>query len=124
MRDKPESFVPKEAGFTEAERAYLDAQPLARIATAAADGRVDVAPVGLHRDGDELVIRGLDLRSTYKYRFIGENPRAALVVDDMVSLDPWRPRGIKVHAEATIDASGDREVIRLWPTRKWSWGIE
>lgn len=110
--------------FTDAERAFLEGQRLARIATASADGRVDVAPVGLHLDGDELVVMGRDLKRTYKYNFVRQNPRAAIVVDDLASIDPWRPRGIKVHGRATIETREGRETIRLVPDRKWSWGIE
>jgi pyridoxamine 5'-phosphate oxidase family protein len=110
-------------GLTDAEREFLTSQRLARFATASADGRVDVAPVGLHVDGDEFVVVGRDITNTYKYNFVRSNPHAALVVDDLVSTDPWRPRGVKVHGRATIEARDGREVIRVVPERKWSWGL-
>jgi pyridoxamine 5'-phosphate oxidase family protein len=110
--------------FSAAERAFLDGHRLARFATASPDGRVDVAPVGLHVDGDEFVIVGRDLRNSFKYNFARRNPHGALVVDDLASTDPWRPRGIKVHGRAAIEERDGREMIRLVPERKWSWGIE
>ncbi|HEX6116784.1 MAG TPA: PPOX class F420-dependent oxidoreductase [Solirubrobacterales bacterium] len=113
-----------DVSLTAAERAYLEGRRLARFATAAADGRVDVAPVGLHLDGDEFVVVGSDIRHTYKYNFVRANPHAALVVDDLASTDPWRPRGVKVHGRATIEERDGREAIRLVPERKWSWGLE
>ncbi len=112
-----------EVVLTDAEREFLAGQRLARIATAAADGRVDVAPVGLRLDGDEFLVVGRDITNTYKYNFVRSNPRAALVVDDLVSVDPWRPRGVKVHGRASIEEREGREVIRLVPLRKWSWGL-
>jgi pyridoxamine 5'-phosphate oxidase family protein len=112
------------ATLTASERAFLRGQIIARIATAAPDGRVDVAPVGLHLDGDEFIVVGRDITHTYKYNFARANPHAALVVDDLASTDPWRPRGVKVHARASIEERDGREVIRLIPERKWSWGID
>ncbi len=110
--------------LTGSERAFLEGHRLARIATASPDGRVDVAPVGLHLDGDEFIVAGRAIRRSYKYNFARANPHAALVVDDLASTDPWRPRGVKVHASASIEERNGHEVIRLVPKRKWSWGIE
>jgi pyridoxamine 5'-phosphate oxidase family protein len=39
-------------------------------------------------------IRGHDLANTKTFRDIARYGRAALVVDDLASTKPWRPRGI------------------------------
>ena len=49
--------------------------------------------------------------------------RAAIVIDDLASTDPWRPRGIEVRGRAET-LNGDRPLIRIHPERIVSWGIE
>jgi pyridoxamine 5'-phosphate oxidase family protein len=116
--------------FTDKEREFLDAQPLARIATASGKTlEPDVAPVGFDFDGTYFYVGGYDLKKTLKYINVGSNPKVALVVDELVSVDPWDVRGIKVHGVAQIVSregymGGPRSYIRIEPTRKWSWGIE
>ena len=48
--------------------------------------------------------------------------RAAIVVDDLASVDPWRPRGIEVRGRAEA-VDGDRPLIRIRPDRVVSWGL-
>ncbi|MEZ5145028.1 MAG: PPOX class F420-dependent oxidoreductase [Acidimicrobiales bacterium] len=111
--------------FTEAEAAYLAEQRLLRLATARADGsRVDVAPLGFRFDGERFHLTGYDITKTMKYFHIRANPNVALVVDDLVSVDPWTPRGVKVHGTATIEETDGRSHIEITPTRVWSWGLE
>jgi len=45
------------------------------------------------------------------------------VIDELLSVDPWQPRGIEIrgHAEAI---EGERPRIRIQPERIISWGIE
>jgi pyridoxamine 5'-phosphate oxidase family protein len=110
--------------LTEAERAYLASQPLARLATAKPDGRVDVAPVGFRFDGHRIVVGGYDITKTMKFFNVRTNPRAAIVIDDLASTEPWTPRGIKFHGSARIIDDGEgRAAIEIVPDRKWSWGI-
>ena len=110
--------------FTAAERAYLTAQRLGRIATASADGQADVAPVTFAVNGDDVLVGGLDIARTLKHRNVLATGNAAIVVDDLASVDPWQPRGVKVHGPAVIETAGNgRPRIRLTPTTIWSWGI-
>jgi hypothetical protein len=56
------------------------------------------------------------------------NGQVALVVDDLASRQPWRPRGIKIHSRADIVERkhgyvGAGAYIRVTPARKWSWGV-
>ena len=111
------------AVFTDAEREYLAGQWLARLATASADGQPDVSAVGFSVDGDTIVSGGLDLTKTVRYRHLQSNPRASLVVDDLASVEPWRPRGVKVRGRATLEDDGGKPRIQIKPDTVWSWGI-
>jgi len=83
--------------FSETEIAYLKTQPLARIATVSKDGQPDVAPVCFDFDGTYFYVgRVMDLAKTLKFKNVQTNPRVALVIDDLESLEPFTPRGIKV----------------------------
>jgi pyridoxamine 5'-phosphate oxidase family protein len=120
-----ESFTEKTVSFSEAEKAYLADQRLLRIATVADSLEVDVAPVAFRFDGERFHIGGLDNPRTLKYKNVKANGRVALVVDDLKTVDPWRPRGVKIHGRARIVVRPDgREIIEVQPERKWSWGIE
>jgi pyridoxamine 5'-phosphate oxidase family protein len=47
----------------------------------------------------------------------------AIVVDDLASTDPWRPRGIEVRGRG--EAIGlPTPLIRVHPERIVSWGLE
>jgi pyridoxamine 5'-phosphate oxidase family protein len=55
-------------------------------------------------------------------------PKVALVVDDLETIEPWKPRGIKIHGHAEV---GERQgrfgtglYIAVLPQVAWSWGIE
>ena len=108
--------------FTEAELAFLQdsERRLGRIATVGPDGMPHVTPTGWSYDTehDAIVVGGQSLRRTKKYRDIGRTGRAALVIDDV--LPPWRPRGIEIRARAELLD----DVIRLYPVRIVSWGLE
>lgn len=111
------------AVFTDAEVEYLRSQRLARLATASNAGQPDVSAVGFAVDGDSIVSGGLDLTKTVRYRHLQGNPQATVVIDDLASVDPWRPRGVKVRGEVTIEDDGGRPRIRIRPSVVWSWGI-
>jgi pyridoxamine 5'-phosphate oxidase family protein len=51
-----------------------------------------VVPVGWSFDAheDTIEIGGFDLERTKKYRDVSRTGRAAVVIDDIASLDPWR----------------------------------
>ena len=109
--------------FTAAELAYLDAQPLMRFATASTSGRPDVAPVSFQVDGDDIVTAGFDITHTVRYRNIETNPRAVLVVDDLATVDPWSPRGIKIIGSARIETVDGAPRFRITPEVIISWAL-
>lgn len=115
--------------FTERELAFLKTQRLLRLATVAADGQPDADAVGFVFDGSVFIIGGHKLAQSRKYRNVHSgNHKVSLILDDLASIDPWTPRGIKVHGVATAETrvgqfgQGDYLIIR--PTTTWSWGIE
>lgn len=114
--------------FTQTELEYIRSQKLARIGTASAEGRPDVAAVAFDFDGEYFYISGYVNQRTHKYRNTKANPRASLVIDDLASERPWRPRGIKLFASVDfVQRSGyvgEKEYLRLKPLRKHAWGLD
>jgi pyridoxamine 5'-phosphate oxidase family protein len=111
--------------FTQKEIEYLEEQRLARIATVDSDdAQPDVAVVGYEYDNNQIHVAGFNIQKTIKYHHVRANPLVALVIDDLESVDPWRPRGIKIYGRAVTMLHGGREVISVTPIKKWSWGIE
>ena len=111
--------------FTEAERDYLRGERrLARIATVSADGTPHVTPVGFTYNTDlgTIDVGGLDLTATKKFRDVQRGGRAAIVIDDLASVDPWRPRGVEVRGAAEAITS-PAPLIRIHPARVVSWGL-
>lgn len=109
--------------FTEAELEYLASQPLMRFATASLSGKPDLAPVVFEVDGDDLVTGGFDITHTVRYRNVKVNPQATVVIDDLASVNPWSPRGIKVIGTATIETFNGGERFRITPKVIVSWAI-
>jgi pyridoxamine 5'-phosphate oxidase family protein len=121
--------------FSEKEVEYLRGQRLGRIATVSPDGSPHVVPVGfrLASDAQTIEIGGHGLSRSKKWRDLKANPRIALVVDDLASINPWAPRGIEVRGRAELNEEGgserfgggwDNVWIRVVPERIVSWGIE
>jgi pyridoxamine 5'-phosphate oxidase family protein len=114
--------------FSEKELAYLKSQRLARIATASSDGQPDVAPVGFDFDGECFYVGGFNITKTIKYKNVLVNPRVSLVIDDLESVNPMRPRSIKLHGKADIVSregyAGTGPYIRIRPELIWGMGIE
>lgn len=111
------------SAFTEAEIEYLQSQPLMRFATASPSGKPDVAPVIFDLDGDDIVTAGFDITHTARYRNIQRNPQATLVIDDLASIDPWSPRGVKIIGTASIETIDGAPRFRIEPKVIISWAI-
>lgn len=113
--------------FSEKEVDYIKSQRLARIATVSKELQPDVAAVGFEFDGQYFYIGGIRQTKTYKYKNVANgNSRVALVIDDVESVDPWKPRGIKIHGQAElVDRAGQfGPYLKINLTKTWSWGIE
>jgi pyridoxamine 5'-phosphate oxidase family protein len=120
--------------FSTAEINYLQSQRLARIATAGRDCQPHVVPVAFryNPETETLDVGGHGFAQRKKYRDVQRNPRVAIVIDDLASVDPWRPRMIEVRGEAEILPTGgetvgrgfDPPMFRIRPKRIISIGIE
>jgi pyridoxamine 5'-phosphate oxidase family protein len=111
--------------FTESELAYLTGgRRLGRLATVGADGTPHVVPVGwIYNAARETIdIGGHELERSKKFRDVARSGRAAIVIDDLASLEPWRPRGIEVRGRAEA-ISLPTPLIRIHPGRIVSWGL-
>ncbi len=118
--------------FTEQEIAYLRRQPLARFATLSATGQPDVVPVAFEFDGSVFWVGGSgeSVLTTRKVRNVRDgSPKVALVVDDMVSFDPFIARGVRVYGDAgepveRVGMVGPGFYIKVTPRVSWSWNLD
>jgi len=115
--------------FTEDEVAYLTSQPLARIATVGDDDQPDVVPVGVEFDGTYLWVGGRAPERTRKFINVrAGHAKVALVVDDLVTTDPWTPRFLRVYGTAELmerpGRFGPGTYMRITPEISWSWNLE
>ena len=119
--------------LTDTERAYLQSQPLGRLATVDASGAPQNNPIGVFLDEEtgDIVVGGHAMGATRKFRNVQANPHVALVIDDLVSADPWTVRGLEVRGTAVALSDVDppvpfmsREVIRITPTWVTAWGLD
>jgi pyridoxamine 5'-phosphate oxidase family protein len=112
--------------FTEAELRYLTGgRQLGRVATVGADGTPHVVPVSwiYNAATDTIDIGGYELERSKKFRDVARGGRAAIVIDDLASIDPWRPRGVEVRGRGEAIRL-PTPLIRVYPERIVSWGLE
>ena len=118
--------------FTAEEVAYLRSQPLGRLATVSPEGQPDVVPVAFEFDGANFWVGGpgASVLATRKFRHVlAGNRRVALVVDDLVSFEPFIARGIRIYGDADRPVERDGMVgpgsyLRITPAVSWSWNME
>jgi pyridoxamine 5'-phosphate oxidase family protein len=111
--------------FTAQELAYLhEGRKLGRIATVGADSTPHVVPSGFvhNLELDTIDVTGRAVDETKKFRDVARNGRAAIVIDDLASIDPWHPRGLEVRGQAEA-ISAPEALIRIHPERIVSWGL-
>jgi pyridoxamine 5'-phosphate oxidase family protein len=67
-------------------------------------------------------VGGRDFAATKKFRDVARSGRAAIVIDDLASTNPWRPRAVEVRGRAeALDER--RPIVRIHPDRIVSWGL-
>src|SRR5438128_830675 len=111
--------------FREAELRYLaGGRQLGRIATVGADGTPHVVPVGwiYNAARDTIDVGGRELERTKKFRDVASTGRAAIVIDDLESTEPWRPRAVEVRGRAEAIPL-PTPLIRIHPERIVTWGL-
>jgi len=123
------------AQLTAAQIEYLASQRLGRIATAGADRKPHVVPTSFRYNPElgTVDVGGYHVDTTKKYRDVQANAFAALVVDDLVSVDPWTPRMLEIRGRAEAIAAGGEALfgrgfgeafIRIYPEKINSFGID
>ena len=111
--------------FSEAELRYLTGgRQLGRIATVGADGTPHVVPVGwiYNAARDTIDVTGIELERSKKFRDVARTGRSAIVIDDLESVDPWRPRGVEIRGRGEA-LTLPTPLIRIHPERIVSWGL-
>src|SRR3954454_22839600 len=112
--------------FTEAELRYLiGGRQLGRIATVGADGTPHVVPVAWIYNAvrDTIDVGGHELQESKKSRDVPRSGRAAIVIDDLESTDPWRPRAVEVRGRGEAIAL-PTPVIRIHRELFFIWGLQ
>ncbi len=118
--------------FTKDEIAYLSEQPLGRLATVGPHGQPQNNPVSFRYEAESgsLLVGGHNMGATQKFRNARARPLVSLVVDDIVSFQPWVVRCLEIRGTADAVEDHDptmrgfsREVIRIRPTRILGFGI-
>ena len=98
-----------QSSLTSAEIAYLQSQRMARIATVGSNGQPHVVPVAFRYNPETktIDIGGHDgFAKRKKWRDVMNNPKVAVVIDDIVSVNPWKVRGIEIRGEAEMLMTG------------------
>jgi pyridoxamine 5'-phosphate oxidase family protein len=120
------------SSFSDPELRYLTSERrLGRLATVDPKGRLHVVPIGMWRFNPALRtidIGGHNFAATKKFRNVSATSRAAFVVDDLASVDPWRPRSVMIEGSAqalqgSAETNGEA-IIRITPETIVSWGLE
>jgi pyridoxamine 5'-phosphate oxidase family protein len=119
--------------LTDAHVTYLASQRLGRLATAGADHKPHVVPTsfGYNPELGTVDVGGHRAATTKKYRDVQATGWAAIVVDDLVSVDPWSPRMLEIRGPAEAIPTGGESLgngfgaafIRIYPEKVNSLGI-
>jgi pyridoxamine 5'-phosphate oxidase family protein len=113
------------ASFTEAEVEYIAENFIGRVATTSPSGQPHVVPVAYRFDGKTITFGGNDLTKTLNFRNMMANALVAFVVDDVVSVTPWKARGVEVRGRAEPVYTEDGTVaVRIIPSDVRSWGLD
>ncbi|GAB0105800.1 PPOX class F420-dependent oxidoreductase [Nocardia sp. JMUB6875] len=124
--------------FTDAERAYLATQSLARLATVNKNDQPNLVAVGFRLNADGTIDIGGPNPNAQRYRNVRGNEHVSIIIDDMTPNEPgevkpgWG-RGVEIRGVAEIVTVEDipvapdwfsHEVIRIHPRRIHSWHID
>lgn len=120
--------------LTDAQIEYLRSQRLGRIATAGADHKPHVVPTSYRYNPDLGTVDcgGMHVSTTKKFRDVQANGWAAIVVDDLASIDPWTPRMLEIRGRAEALETGGADLrpgfgdafIRIHPEKVNTYGID
>jgi pyridoxamine 5'-phosphate oxidase family protein len=119
--------------FSEIELGYLGGQRLGRLATRRPDGTLQNNPVGFRYNAGTgtIDVTGHGMAGSRKFRNVAATGEVAFVVDDLLSVQPWRVRCLEVRGRAeALVAPADSAygtaapIIRIHPRRVISFGLD
>jgi pyridoxamine 5'-phosphate oxidase family protein len=116
----------QKVAFNKEEMKFLEESRLARLATVSASGQPHVVPIGFEFKDGFFYFGGYHITKSLKFRNIQKNNKVGLVVDDLISTNPWRPRFVIIRGTAEIlteEGSGsidERTTIKITPQVKRS----
>jgi pyridoxamine 5'-phosphate oxidase family protein len=121
------------AELTAAQIDYLAGQRIGRLATAGADHKPHVVPTSFRYNADlgTIDVGGQHVDTTKKYRDVQQGGWAAIVVDDLMSINPWQPRMLEIRGRAEAIPTGGAGLgpglsgafIRIHPEKVNSFGL-
>lgn len=121
------------AELTASHIEYLASQLLGRLATAGADHKPHVVPTSFRYNAElgTVDVGGRRVAATKKYRDVEANGWAAIVIDDLASINPWTPRMLEIRGRAEAIPTGGAHLgrgfgesfIRIYPEKINSFGI-
>ena len=83
-----------------------------------------MVPVGYQFDGTHFYIGGYGPTNTRRARNgRAGNHKVAFVIDDLVSVDPWTPRYLRVYGDAELVERMGQEVLKITPRTSWSMNL-
>src|SRR3954471_19657271 len=87
---------------------YMAGQRLGRLPPPRAHHKPHVAPTSFRYNAElgTLDMGGLRVAETKKYRDVQANGWAAIVVDDLASVEPWHPRFLEIRGRAEAIPTG------------------
>jgi pyridoxamine 5'-phosphate oxidase family protein len=117
--------------FTPEEIDFLRSQPLVRFATVAPDGQPDIVPLACEFEDTHFWVGGVGdaVLGTRKFRNVAAgNNQVAMVFDELVSIDPFVARSMRVYGTAEgpiqrVGMVGPGHFLRVTPTISWSWNL-
>ena len=113
--------------ISEAELRFLSSpgRALGRVATVGRDGTPHVVPTGWTHNPTlgTVDVTGRDVETTKKFRDVTRTGRAAIVIDGIAPGDGFIPWAIEIAGRADA-ISGPPALIRIYPERVRSWGLD
>jgi pyridoxamine 5'-phosphate oxidase family protein len=116
----------QKVSFNEDEIKFLKESNLARLATVSPGGQPHVVPIAFEFDGEFFHFGGYNLTTSLRFKNIQKNNKVGLVIDDLISVNPWTPRFIIIRGTAEIQTEegegsiDERTSIKVTPRVKRS----
>jgi len=88
--------------FNQKEKKFLKETKLARLATVSPSGQPHVVPVAFEFDGEFFYFGGYNITKSLKFKNLQRNNKVGLVVDDLISTNPWTPRFVIIRGTVEI----------------------